>query len=175
MKRSVHRYDRWFAVTSVLPVVAALLVALPGCQPSGKPPSQTGGSAGAEEEVRAASAAWDEAHNAGDLAKLVALYGDSAVSMPFNRPALEGRAAIEADFRAFFDTYTAHHTTEIVSLTVVEDWAIERGRYQLSATPKGEGAPFSETGKHVVIRRRVDGSWKVQMEIWNLDAPPRAE
>ena len=64
------------------------------------------------------------------------------------------------------------HKTEIVSLEVSGDLAVERGRYQLSATPKANGAAITETGKHIVVRRRVDGSWKIQWEIWNVDSPP---
>jgi uncharacterized protein (TIGR02246 family) len=125
-----------------------------------------------EAAVRAASAAWDEAHNAGDVMRLMDLYADSAVSMPFNRPALDGRAAIEADFRAFLAEATPHHRTEIVSVVVTGDWAIEHGRYQLTVTPKGTGAPTTEVGKHIVVRQRIGGAWKIRQEIWNTDAPP---
>lgn len=126
--------------------------------------------ADAERAVRAASAAWDEAHNAGDVLQLLAFYSSDAVSMPYGRPALTGRAAIESDFRAFFAEFTATHRTTIDALVVTGEWAIERGRYQLSATPRTGGAPLSESGKHIVVRRLLDGTWKVQWEIWNTDA-----
>ncbi len=125
-----------------------------------------------EAAVRAASAAWDEAHNAGDVARLMDLYTPSAVSMPYNRPALEGRAAIEADFKAFLQEATPHHSTAIVSVVVTDDWAIEYGRYRLTVTPKGSGPTTTEAGKHIVVRRRIDGAWKVHWEIWNTDANP---
>ena len=70
----------------------------------------------------------------------------------------------------FFGGFTATHHTEIVSITVVDDVAIERGRYQFSMTPRGAGSPASESGKHIVIRRRVGAEWKIQYEIWNTDA-----
>lgn len=162
---------RWSVVAACSPwLVAALFAA--GCQKSGENAAPPLDAAAVEAQVKTASAAWDRAHNAGDLGALLDLYAADAVSMPFNRTALDGRAAIEADFRAFFDAYRADHRTEIVSVTIVDDIAIERGRYQLSAAPNGEGRAIAEVGKHVVIRRRVDGAWKIQYEIWNLDAPP---
>src|SRR5262244_846977 len=116
----LSRYDH--PLVGVAGILAVL--SLTACQPAAPPAASTNASAGAVDAVRAASAAWDEAHNAADLSRLVQLYSDSAVSMPYNRPALEGRAAIEADFREFFAAFNAKHKTTIVSLEVANDWAI---------------------------------------------------
>ena len=148
--------------------LALLVLLLSHCAPRDDPAATAAARADA---VRQASTAWDAAHNAGDVARLMTLYAESPVSMPFNRPALEGRNAIEADFRAFFDEVAATHTTTIVALEVTGDWAIERGRYELALTPKKGGAAVKETGKHIVVRRLIDGAWKVVWEIWNTDAP----
>lgn len=149
----------------------ALLLLLAACQhtESPTPPARTSG----EDQVRAASVTWDEAHNAADLARLMDLYADEAVSMPHSRPALDGRAAIDADFRQFFAEFTATHATSIVSIDIAGDWAIERGTYALTATPKSTGAAIHERGKHIVIRRKVGDVWKIRWEIWNTDAPLR--
>ena len=149
-----------------VPVLAGigLALALAGCQPAGA----------ALEAVRSASAAWDQAHNAADLGRLSPLYDNAAVSMPYHRPALEGRAAIEADFRELFSAFNATHKTTIVGLEISGDWAIERGKYELSMTPKSGGPTVKELGKHIVVRRKVDGAWKVHWEIWNTDAAPPA-
>ena len=147
-----------------------LVFALTACQPSGS--SLAPADAGAFDGARAASVAWDEAHNAADVARLTQLYSESAVSMPYNRPALEGRSAIEADFREFFAGFTARHKTTIVSLDIAGDWAIERGKYELSMTPKAGGQAVAERGKHIVVRKKVDGAWKIQSEIWNTDGAP---
>lgn len=148
--------------------IAAMLIGMAACQPQ---PSAATFAAGADGQVRAASAAWDQAHDAGDAKRLIQLYSETAVSMPYGRPAIEGRSAIEADFREFFAAHTARHKTSIVSLEVLGDWAIERGKYEFSATPKAGGAPMREAGKHIVVRRNIAGAWKVQWEIWNTDAP----
>jgi len=121
--------------------------------------------------IRSASEAWDRAHNAGDIDSLMRLYAESAVSMPFERPALECRTAIEADFRQLFRDADARHQTTIVSLEVSGEWAIERGRYEFSMVPRTGGESHRESGKHIVVRRRTDDGWKIQWEIWNTDAP----
>lgn len=123
----------------------------------------------AEDEVRAASAAWDGAHNSGDVTGLTALYAEDAVSMPYYGPAIEGRAAIQGDFQAFFADFDAIHETTIVGLQIAGDWAIERGEYTLEATAKDGSESFEEAGKHIVVRQRTDDGWKVVWEIWNLD------
>jgi uncharacterized protein (TIGR02246 family) len=148
--------------------IAAMLIGLAACGPQ---PGSATSAAGADGQVRAASAAWDEAHDSGDASRLTQLYSESAVSMPYGRPAIEGRSAIEADFREFFAAHTARHKTSIVSVEVLGDWAIERGKYEFSATPKAGGTPMRESGKHIVVRRNIAGTWKVQWEIWNTDAP----
>ena len=104
-----------------------------------------------------------------DAARLMEFYSDSAVSMPFNRPALEGKPAIEADFRQFFESFTAEHHTTIVGLEISGDMAVERGRYRITVAPKGRGIPAQETGKHIVVRKRVNGQWMILWEIWNTD------
>lgn len=134
-----------------------------------RPARDAGAAERRAEEARAASAEWDSTYAAGDAAALSELYSDSAVSMPYERPALEGRAAIAADFGGFFADYTSKHRTQILELEVTDDWAIERGRYEMSSIPRGGGPVIGESGKHIVIRHLEDDEWKIRWEIWNLD------
>ncbi len=169
-----YRYNYSVSIAAATLALAVSLFVV-ACRSADGGAPWASGSADAANLVRRASVAWNEAHNAADGGRLMQLYTDTAVSIPYNRPALEGRAAIEADFREFFANFTAHHKTAIVSLEILGDWAIERGRYELTATPKAGGTPLRESGKHIVIRKRVDGQWKIQWEIWNTDAPPPAQ
>ncbi|MCB0213070.1 MAG: DUF4440 domain-containing protein [Anaerolineae bacterium] len=122
-----------------------------------------------EAQVRSASAAWDEAFNGGDLTQLMNLYNADAVSMPPGLPALEGKDAIEADFEWFFDNFTAHHQTTIVDLAIADNLAVEHGQYTMLITPKDDSEPISETGKHIVVRKKSGDTWQVVREIWNTD------
>ena len=127
------------------------------------------GTVGQEAKVREASAAWDEAFNAADLERLMTLYAEDVVSMPPGFPALEGKAAVQADFEWFFDNFESHHETTIVSILISGNLAVERGEYAQTFTPKDGSEPFSETGKHIVVRKKSGNTWQVVREIWNTD------
>jgi uncharacterized protein (TIGR02246 family) len=152
----------------------ALIASLCGCQIVERTPGVEALPDDAGQALLEVSREWDEAFNTGDVVALVSLYDENAVSMPFDRPAIEGRAAIEADFAGFFADFTARHETTIASNRVANDLAVEHGTYTLVITPRGDGEPVTEVGKHLVVRRLVDGQWKIGWEIWNRDAPEPA-
>ncbi|MFQ5856965.1 MAG: YybH family protein [Anaerolineae bacterium] len=122
-----------------------------------------------EDLVRDASAAWDDAFNAGDLPRLMELYTEEAVDMPPNLPALEGKAAVESDLQYILEEFTAHHETSIIDIKIGGDLAVERAGYTMTLTPKAGGDTVTEVGKHIVIRQKVGDEWKVLWEIWNSD------
>jgi uncharacterized protein (TIGR02246 family) len=145
------------AATSFAAAIAIAFVLL-----SGAKASENGATS-----VAAASQAWDAAFNAGDVDRLMGRYTSDAVSMPPGRPALVGRDAIAADFRAFFDGHSARHETLEPVRDVMTDTAIERAEYTMEIHPDG-GEPISEEGKHIVVYSRGDdGIWRVKWEIWN--------
>lgn len=124
-----------------------------------------------EDGLARAIQAWDEAHDADDVDALVALYAEGEISMPSHRPAVTGRAALERDFRAFFDDFDAeHHAT--IRVLMVGGWTIEHGNYTLSMTPREGGETHRKQGKHVMVRERIDGEWRTVWEIWKTDSPP---
>lgn len=120
-------------------------------------------------DVAQASADWDAAFNSGDVAKLGERYEDVAVSMPPGASQLMGRAAIQADFAAFFAKNRGEHHTLAPSRFVDRDTAVERASYQMIITPKDGSPPTVERGKHIVVyhRQKDGGGWKVFEEIWN--------
>ena len=128
-----------------------------------------------ESQVRAASAVWDDAFNAGDLSRIMELYTEEAVDMPPNLPALEGKAAIESDLQYILEEFDAHHQTSIVDIKIGGDLAIERANYTMTLTPKAGGEPVTEVGKHIVVRQKVGDEWKIAWEIWSSDEPPAVE
>lgn len=119
--------------------------------------------------VAAASSAWDEAFNAGNLQHLMARYQEDAVSMPPGGAAISGHKAIGSDFEGFFAGNAAEHHTVNPVRHVAGDTVVERAEYVLTIRPKDGSAPIMEEGKHIVVyRQQTDGSWKVMWEIWNL-------
>lgn len=160
----------------LLALTILIAVILGGCQPIVFEPegtlAQAEDDAATEAEVdavRAASAAWDEAFNAGDLEALMELYAEDAVDMPPGFPAIEGIEAIAGDLEYILGEYDAHHETSIVDIKIGGDLAVERANYTMELTPKAGGETMTEVGKHIVVRQKIDDEWKVLWEIWNGD------
>jgi hypothetical protein len=57
---------------------------------------------------------------------------------------------------------------EIIQAEGFGDTAIDEGRYKLFL---GNGQQ-ADHGKYIVIWRKVDGSWKMDLDIWNSSMPP---
>ena len=112
--------------------------------------------------------------NASDAAGLASLYTNDAVLMPPNEAAVTGSQAIESWFQTTFDQFTTEFTVASEELEVVGDWAFDWGAYMTALTPKAGGEPTEDRGKYIVIlRKQVDGSWRIVKNIWNSNNPPQ--
>jgi len=75
-------------------------------------------------------------------------------------------------FEQFFaENENVRHETTVEEILAANGWAIERGRYTMTYTPRKTGSPIVETGRHVMCRRKVDNNWQIVWEIWNTDKP----
>ncbi|MEJ2336635.1 MAG: DUF4440 domain-containing protein [Gemmatimonadales bacterium] len=123
--------------------------------------------------IDAMRGAFAEAVSAGDVDGMMIGYAEDAVQMPPNEPALTGKAAIRARSQANADQYEMALENPAAEILVKGDWAILRGTYVFSGTPKADGEPIQDTGKYLVTwHRQPDGSWLVAHEIWNSNNPP---
>ena len=130
-----------------------------------------------EADVEAINSLRDEfiaLDNASDAAGLASLYTNDAVLMPPNEAAVTGNQAIESWFQTTFDQFTTEFTVASEELEVVGDWAFDWGAYMTALTPKAGGEPTEDRGKYIVIlRKQVDGSWRIVKNIWNSNNPPQ--
>ena len=131
------------------------------------PLSAQGNGSRAERENLEIAITWDNAFNTENLAAVMALYADDAVSAPPGFPPLIGKAAIQADYEFLFANYDFHHQTTVVQLEIEGSLAVERGEYVMLVIPADGTPPFVETGKHMIVRRRINGVWLVIEETWN--------
>jgi ketosteroid isomerase-like protein len=104
----------------------------------------------------------------GDSAEYFAVLTDDAVFMPPNSMAKEGE-----DLRNWLGSFVRDFRVEWLSvvsteLEVVSDLAYHTFAYTWRVTPRngGEGKISSGKGLHI-LRRQVDGCWKISREIWN--------
>ena len=120
-------------------------------------------------ENLALAVTWDEAFNSENVAGVMALYADGAVSAPPGLPNLIGKPAIQADYEFLFANFNFHHETTVVQLEIHGTMAVERGEYAMVVVPADGSPAFLETGKHMIVRRQLNGVWKVVMETWNVN------
>ena len=114
------------------------------------------------------AAEFETAVNAGDAAKVAAMYADDAVLMAPNEPMVKGRSAIEATFKKMMK----QEGKVTLKLTPFHsEIAGERAHEAGTVTLKLPGGQ-TVNEKYLVIYKRVGNEWKIAYDIWNSDAPP---
>ena len=138
---------------------ACLLTGVAACGGGGVPPGT------ASADASDVSTSWANAFNSGDAARLAALYGDDARSLPPSGPALVGRGQIESYWRG--DIGTGGLTTTLVVNDAMEQNGVLHidGSYRVS----GADAPELAAGQYQQTWQRVDGDWQLQREMWRID------
>ncbi len=81
-----------------------------------------------------------------------------------------GREGIEEFFQAGFDAGVGDLQGTVIELSVSGDMAHVVGMYSLTIQPE-EGEAISDNGKYVEIWRRENGTWKINVGIWNSSLP----
>jgi uncharacterized protein (TIGR02246 family) len=99
----------------------------------------------------------------GDAAGMGDMYTEDAILLPAGGLRTEGREAIEAFWAKKFGSGGADvqlTTEDLVQLG--DDLVYEIGRY---TTTQKDAAPVS--GQYLVLWKRVDGKWKLHVDIFN--------
>jgi uncharacterized protein (TIGR02246 family) len=126
-----------------------------------------------EAEITRIADSYAAAMNRGDAAAMAAVYAEDGVEMPPGRPAVRGRAAIEAYHRQELagPLKLSNFTLSASDTRVTGDVAYTTGTSRITATPPGGAPPVESTGKYVVVLRRQGGAWKAAYAIYNPDGP----
>ena len=157
--------------------VTALL--LPACQAGDKPASNTAEvnstaalDAGADEQaIRGQVDRWLQLVKAKDAAGIAELYAEDGAVMPPNAPIGKGRAAIQQTWASMMNTpgFGLTFVPEQIIVSSSGDMALDRGTYRLAVAPNGTA--MTDTGKYVVVWRKIGGEWKAAPDIFNSDLP----
>ena len=101
---------------------------------------------------------------------IAAVWAEDGVMMPPGKPAVRGRPAIEAYFRALFSTARFHFRFTASDIQVVGDLASERLTYTADAWLDGASKPAQTRGKGIHLFRRLpDGDWALAMDMWDSE------
>jgi ketosteroid isomerase-like protein len=160
-------------------VAAALLVLSAACRPA--PRSETssmGATAGVESAGLSAqdkaglkdlSDKWAQAVTAGDANTLNSLYTSDATLLPYNEPAVTG-SGIKSYWNGLTKNFSGRAELNNTAVDGRGDLAYVAGTFRF--TPKS-GGKVTE-GKWVTVnKKQSDGSWKIAVDIWNLNAPEK--
>lgn len=166
-------------MTKSLLLLSAAALLLPACQAGDKPAGNTAATNGAaavdsaadEQAIRGQVDRWLQLVKAKDAAAIAQLYTDDGAVMPPNGPIGKGHEAIEKTWASLMQTPGIDLTFAPEQITVSQsgDMALDRGTYRLTVAP--DGKPQQDTGKYVVVWRKVDGTWKAAADIFNSDLP----
>jgi uncharacterized protein (TIGR02246 family) len=110
--------------------------------------------------------------NSGNADGWAACFADDGVQMPPHFGANAGIAAIRGWNRGFLSMFACRFSLSVDEVQVAAEWAFERGRYEITLTPKAGGDPLKDSGKYITVyRRQSGGTWKIADDIWNSDQP----
>jgi uncharacterized protein (TIGR02246 family) len=166
-------------MTNSLLLLSASALVLTACQASDKPGNNVAAmnngatvNAGADEQaIRGQVDRWLELVKAKDAAGIAALYAEDGVVMPPNAPIGKGRAAIQQTWASLMQTpgFALTFAPEQIVVSASGDMALDRGTYRLALAPHGTAQ--TDTGKYVVVWRKIGGEWKAAADIFNSDLP----
>jgi uncharacterized protein (TIGR02246 family) len=152
---------------------------LTGCrvsEPSGSNVAESNGAAavnaGADEQaIRGQVDRWLQLIKAKDAAGIAALYAEDGAVMPPNAAIGKGHAAIEKTWAALMQTpgFDLNIVPEQIVVSSSGDMALDRGTYKLAMAPGGTA--MTDTGKYVVVWRKIGDEWKAAADIFNSDLP----
>ena len=128
-------------------------------------------SAADEEAIRRQVARWLQLVKSKDSAAIAQMYTEDGAVMPPNATIGKGRTAIQQTWASMMNTpgFELTFAPEQIVLSASADMALDRGTYRLAIAPSGKAQ--NDTGKYVVVWRKVGGEWKAAADIFNSDLP----
>jgi uncharacterized protein (TIGR02246 family) len=166
-------------MTKSLLLLSVTALLLPACQAGEKPAndaaevnSTAAVDAGADEQaIRGQVDRWLQLVKAKDAAGIAELYAEDGAVMPPNAPIGKGRAAIQQTWASMMNTpgFGLTFSPEQIIVSSSGDMALDRGTYNL--TLASGGTTQTDTGKYVVVWRKIGSEWKAAADIFNSDLP----
>jgi uncharacterized protein (TIGR02246 family) len=166
-------------MTKMLLLLSVTALLLPACQAREKPANDGAevnsaaavDTAGDEQAIRAHVDHWLQLVKAKDASGIAKMYAEDGAVMPPNAPIGKGRAAIQQAWASMMRTpgFDLTFNPEQIVISSSGDMALDQGTYTLTVAPAG--APQTDTGKYVVVWRKIGGDWKAVADIFNSNLP----
>jgi uncharacterized protein (TIGR02246 family) len=124
----------------------------------------------AAEDVRQAieqvNAQFVAAYKAGDAATIASLYTETATMLPPDATEVAGHEAIQKLWQGWIDDGLKDLTLAAQKVESSGDLAYEIGEFSLQA-PAENNTMVTATGNYVVVWKREEGNWRLQVDTWN--------
>ena len=166
-------------MTKMLLLLSVTALLLPACQAREKSANDGAevnsaaavDTAGDEQAIRGQVDRWLQLVKAKDASGIAALYAEDGAVMPPNAPIGKGRAAIQQAWASMMRTpgFDLTFNPEQIVISSSGDMALDRGTYNLKVAPAG--TTQTDTGKYVVVWRKIGGDWKAAADIFNSNLP----
>jgi ketosteroid isomerase-like protein len=129
-----------------------------------------------EQTIKNADAQVLKAVTAHDLTTLLTFYADDAVSLPANEELLVKHPDIQKSWATrLIPGVSISWTPMYVDVAKSGDLAYILGSYTMT-TKVAKGKPVTDRGKYLAVwKKQVDGSWKVEADMWNSDLPAKGK
>ena len=151
---------------SALALMALVVAIAAACAPKVNDPADV-------QAVKDTAPAYDKFANAADAAGLASnFYAADAVRMDPNQPASAGTEAIRASLEKSYAQSSEQIRNVIDDVRVAGSYAVAKGTFEGTSTPKSGGAAVPVKGKFVTLyERQGTGPWKAVWDIYNSDLP----
>ncbi len=93
-------------------------------------------------------------------------YTEEGKIMPNGTPIIQGRAAIAERWKLREGTDIIHHSIHPVEIHIQGDTAYDYGYYE-GSTKVDDQEPSHFIGKYVIIWKKMNGKWLIDVDIWN--------
>lgn len=102
---------------------------------------------------------------ASDYEKIASSYTEDAKIFPNNTKILEGEDIIKY-WTLPEGLSTSYHKITQSEIAIIKDTAYDYGYYE-GKTKNTKGEERTWGGKYVIVWKKVDGDWKMYLDIWN--------
>jgi len=126
---------------------------------------------GTKSAIEAANAQFSAAAAKGDGAAMAALYAADGQVMPAGSNPIRGTEAIQKFWQGVLDSGIATVELKTVEVFGHGPIATEVGAYKL----RDKAGKELDHGKYIVVWRRVEGQWKLLLDMFSTNVPPPKE